>query len=337
MALKGRRATYEERLHAVRLIEGGKSPDLVAEFMGVGRSTIFEWWQNYREGGPDALRTKKTRGPAAKLNDEQMRRLYTLIVGNNPLQLSFGFALWTRKMVAELIWRQFKVRLSEISVGRLLAKLGMSPQRPLYRAYQQDPEKVRAWKEETYPAIRAEAKRVGAAVFFADEASVRTDYHAGTTWAPIGRTPVVTGTGERKAIKMVSAVSPRGELRFRLCEGSMNAFNFIGFCKQLLNDIQTPIFLIVDGSSVHTAKAVKEFVARTEGRLSLYFLPPYSPELNPDEWVWKNVKHDRIGRSAVHSKDDLKSLALGALRRLQKLPGVVRGFFADPELAYIAG
>ena len=211
----------------------------------------------------------------------------------------------------------------------------MTPQRPLYRAWQQNPEKVREWKEKTYPQIREEAARRGALIFFADEAGIRTDFHSGTTWAPAGQTPVVTATGERKSITMVSAVSPRGELRFRLHEGSFRAADFIGFCKQLMHDVEGEIFLIVDRGPVHTAGETKEFVEKTGGKLRLFFLPSYSPELNPDEWVWKNVKHDGIGRSAVRSKGEMKAVALSVLRSLQKMPAKVRGFFADPKLAYI--
>ena len=224
-----------------------------------------------------------------------MLELRALITGADPRQLSFGLALWTRDMVRELIRRRFRVSVSAVTVGRILKKLGMSPQRPLYRAYQQNPEKVREWKEKTYPAIREEAVRRGALVFFADEAAVRTDFHAGTTWAPVGQTPVVRATGERKSIMMVSAISPRGELRFRIHEGSFRAEHFIEFCKQLMKDAGNDIFLIVDGSPVHTARKTKEFVQSTGGKLNLFFLPGYSPQLNPDEWVWKNVKHDTIG------------------------------------------
>ena len=271
----------------------------------------------------------------ASLPDRQMLELRAIIIGADPRQLSFGMALWTREMIGELIRRRFGVALSKVTVGRILKKLGMSPQRPLYRAYQQDPEKVREWKEKTYPQIRKEAAERGAVIFFADEASVRTDFHSGTTWAPVGRTPVVTATGERKSIMMVSAISLRGELRFHIHEGSFRAADFIYFCKQLMKDADSDIFLVVDGSSVHTAKEVKEFVTSTQGKLQLFFLPPYSPELNPDEWVWKNVKHDKIGRSGIWSKDDPKAVAVGALRHLQKAPGTVRGFFSDPKLAYV--
>jgi transposase len=264
-----------------------------------------------------------------------MMILYSLIAGKDPRQYSFGFALWTRKLVADLIEQRFGVRLSLPTIGRILKKLGMSAQRPLYRAYQQDPEKVRIWKQETYPAIRAEAAEVGATIFFADEAGIRTDHHATTTWAPVGRTPVVAATGERKSVNMISAVSPRGHLHFDLFEGSMTAARFIEFCKKLAHDCPTPVFLVVDGSSAHTANIVQDYVASTEGRFRLFFLPPYSPELNPDEWVWKNVKHDQIKRAVPMNKGHLWTLAQQALLRLQKIPEIVKGFFGDPHLAYI--
>lgn len=243
--------------------------------------------------------------------------------------------MWTRQLVRDLIARHFRARLSLPTVGRILKKLGLSPQRPRYRAYQQNPEKVRAWKQETFPAIKAEAAAAGAEVFFADEAGIRTDHHAGTTWGRIGHTPVVVATGERKSINMISAVNAKGLLRFHVFEGTLNAARFIDFCNRLLDDASGPVFLIVDGHPAHRAKETKDYVESTNGRLKLFLLPGYSPELNPDEWVWKNVKHDRIKRAVPMSQADMKRLAIGALRRLQKLPQIVRGFFADPQLAYI--
>ena len=172
VAKKGRRATQEERIRAVQLMESGKSPELIAEMLEVSRASLFAWQKMYREGGLAALSTKFASGRPTILSDDQMLKLYSWIAGNNPRQLSFGVALWTRKIIRELIQRRFGVDLSLVTVGRILKKLGMSPQRPLYRAYQQDPEKVRAWKEETYPAIRARAAQEGATIFFADEAGV---------------------------------------------------------------------------------------------------------------------------------------------------------------------
>jgi|SRR6266568_1192807 transposase len=336
MAIKGRRSTPEERVRSVLLLKEGNNADMVAKMFGVSRAMLFRWQQKYDAGGPAALETKKTPGPASRLNATQMAKLYALIVNCDPRQLQFDFGLWTRKIIRDLIRREFRVKLSEVQVGRLLKKMGLSPQRPLYRAYQQNPELVEEWKKVIYPKIRRLAAEEDASIFFADEASVRTDHHAGTTWAPAGQTPVVTKTGERKAIKMASAISPKGELRFKVHEGRMNGARFIEFLEALLASVPGKIFLIVDGSSVHKAKKVREFVENeADGRLQIFFLPSYSPELNPDEWVWNNVKNDSIGRAVVMSKDDLKARAVSALRRLQKLPDIVRGFFRDPKLSYI--
>jgi hypothetical protein len=186
-------------------------------------------------------------------------------------------------MVRELIRREFGVGLSAVSVGRLLRKLGLSPQRPLWRAWQADPERVKAWQEEEFPAIRARAKKNGATIYFADEAGIRSDFHAGTTWAPVGVTPVVKTTGARHSLNMISAVTATGALRFSVFTGTCNAQVFITFCKKLLADTDGPVYLVVDGHPCHKAKATKQFVASTDGRLTLFLLPGYSPQLNPDE------------------------------------------------------
>jgi transposase len=336
MAIKGRRSTPEERLRVVQLLKEGNDAELLAEMFGVSRAIIFRWQQKYDEGGPAALETKKTPGPASRLSPTQMSKLYAMITGSDPRQLEFEFGLWTRKIVRDLIRREFGVKFSEVQVGRLLKKMGLSAQRPLYRAYQRDPERVEEWKKAIYPKIRKLAAEEGASIFFEDEAGLRTDHHAGTTWGPVGQTPVVIKTGERKSISMVSAISPRGELRFRVQEGTMNADRFIDFLKALLDSVEGKIFLIVDGHPVHKARKVKKFVdEESDGRLKMFFLPAYSPDLNPDEWVWNNVKNDRVARKVIMGKEDLKAKAIGALRRLQKLPDVVRGFFRDPHLSYI--
>lgn len=322
-------------MRAIEQVAAGAHPEQVAVMLGFHKNTVYGWLAKAREGGKDALKAKAVPGRPPRLSATQISRLYGFVAGVDPRQLSFDFALWTREMVREVIAREFGVKLSVVSVGRLLRTMGMSPQRPLHRAYQQDPDAVQAWKTERFPAIRAEARKAGATVYFADEAGIRSDYHAGTTWAPVGRTPVVANTGARYSINMLSAVSAQGALRFMLHDGTVNAAVFIEFCKRLLNDAPGPVFLVVDGHPSHRAKAVTTFVTSTDGRLRLFFLPGYSPQLNPDEWVWKNVKHDRIGKTGVTSKDDLKTKATGALRRLQKLPALVRGFFRDPNLTYI--
>jgi transposase len=335
VAIKGRRATFEERVSACEALENGISVDHVTKVLKVSRSSVFEWQKLYRAHGAEVLRTKKTRGPKSRLDDGQMSQLYRLIADCDPRQLSFGLALWTRGMIQELILQRFGIRLSLMSVSNVLEKLGMSPQRPLYRAYEQDPEKVTEWKEKTFPQIQARAKKEGAAIFFADEASVRTNYHAGTTWAPVGKTPVVAGSGRKRSISMVSAVSPRGELHFRVHETGIKQAEFLEFCKTLIADVGRPVFLIMDNSQVHRAIVLKEYAAQSNGMLTLFFLPPYSPELNPDEWVWKNVKHDHLGRASAKSEGQLAEFATAALARLKALPEKVRAFFGDSALRYI--
>ncbi len=328
-------ATLEAiRMRAVKQVESGTRVEDIAASLGLSRSAVFSWVAAYREGGIEALRAKPVPGRPPKLSGAQLRTLYTLIVGADPRQYQFEFALWTRELVRELIYRQFKVRLSGVSVGRLLRTLGLSPQRPVFRATQQDPERVKQWREQDYPAIRDEAAQAGATIYFADEAGIRSDYHSGTTWAPVGQTPVVTSTGARHSINMISAITPKGKLRFSTFTGTMDAEVFIAFCRRLIHDDTGPVFLIVDGHPVHRSKAVNAFIDSTQGRLRLFFLPPYSPELNPDEWVWKNVKHDRIGKAGIRSAEDLRRKADNALRRLQRLPGLVCAFFLDPHIRY---
>jgi transposase len=323
------------RLRAVDAVESGVPPEDVAASLGMGRGTVYGWLAKYREGGRDALKARPVPGRPPKLSGEQMRRLYTLIAGADPRQLEFGFALWTRDMVRTLIRREFRISLSAVSVGRLLRTLGLSPQRPLWRAWQADPDAVARWKEQEFPAIRKQAKTEGATIYFGDEAGIRSDYHAGTTWAPVGQTPVVKATGARHSLNMISAVTAKGLLRFSTYTGSLTGARFIEFCRKLIADTDGPVYLVVDGHPTHRSKAVKEFVASTDGQLRLFVLPAYSPQLNPDEWVWKNVKHDRVGRTSATGPDDFKAKVISALRRLQKMPHIIRAFFADPDLRYI--
>lgn len=255
------------------------------------------------------MRVQRPAGPAPKLTERQAAQLRGIIIGPDPRQLQFEFALWTREMVRELIRRKFGVAFTPQGVGKLLHRLGLSPQRPLVRAYEQDPERVRRWKEEEYPAVHAEAITAGASVFFGDEAGVGTADHTGTTWAPVGRTPGVRGTGARLSVNMISAVSAPGKMHFSFIEGTTNAVTFIDYLTKLRHAVAGKIFLVVDGHSAHTAAATRQYVASTDGRLKLFYLPPYSPELNPDEWVWKNVKHDRVGRTVARTRQELTDAA----------------------------
>lgn len=330
------RMLTELRKRAVRSVQEGQSPEVVAQALGVSRATIYNWLALYRHGGWGALEAKKRGGRRPKLDGAALKWLYDTVTMKNPLQLQFKFALWTSPMIRQLIKRELKIELSKASVCRLLGQLGLSPQRPLWRAHQQDPERVQQWLEVEYPAIRAQAKEENARIFFADEAGVRSDHHAGTTWGKKGETPVVKSTGARFGLNIISAVSPQGEFRFMTLKGRMNAGVFIEFLKRLLHNADRPIFLIVDGHPSHKAKKVQRFVESLQGQLRLFFLPPYSPELNPDECVWNDLKNNHLGRQFITGPDMLKACVLACLRSFQKTPARIRAYFTNATMKYAA-
>jgi transposase len=324
------------RTRAVEQVQAGESPEVVIKALGFSRSCIYTWLALYRSGGWGALKARALRGRPMKIQPAQMKWLYETVTGKSPLQFRFEFALWTREMIRMLLREEFSLKLSLTSVGRLLRQLGLSCQRPLFRATEQDPERVRRWRDEEFPAIRRAAKEAGASIFFGDEAGVRSDYHAGTTWGVKGKTPVVARTGQRKSVNMLSAVSARGELRFMLVQGRVNGAVFAEFLRRLMHNAAQPVFLVLDGHSIHHSRTVRDFVASQKGRLRLFFLPPYSPELNPDEQVWNYVKHHGVGKATVRVATDLRRFVLARLRSLQRLPWTVRMFFLTPHTQYAA-
>lgn len=328
-------ALEQVRRSAVQRVEAGESPEFVGAGLGLNRRTIYRWLAAYHTGGVNALKAKPIPGAPTKLTAAQNARLARIVRTKTPQQLKFEYALWTLTIIREVIRRQFGVRLSEVSVGRLMGRLGFTPQRPLYRAWQQDPILVERWRTEAYPAIVAKAKREGAAIFFADESGVRSDAHAGTTWGLKGTTPVVKTTGARFGFTMISAVNANGQCRFMIIERRVTAVVFCEFLRRLLQGMTRKIVLIVDGHPTHKAKRVQRFVAAQAGRLELYVLPPYSPDLNPDELAWAHVK-GKLGRGAAQTKTELKARAHGILRSLQQRPQLVRSFFHAPSCAYAA-
>jgi transposase len=328
-----RKAKEQLRVAAVKRVEAGESPELVAAGLGINRRTIYRWIEAFHYGGESALKAKPIPGAPPKLDAKQMARLARIVYTKNPLQLNFEFALWTLAMIRVLIRREFAVSLSEVSVGRLMRRLGFSAQRPLYRAWQQDPALVERWRAEDYPKIAARAKREGALIYFADESGIRSDHHAGTTWAPVGQTPVVKATGARYGLNMLSAVNALGHFRFMTVEGRVNASVFRDFLKRLITGMERKIFLIVDGHPAHKARLVSRFVADNADAIELFFLPPYAPELNPDELAWAHIK-TRIAKATTQTKDELKAMVERVMHRLQKMPEIVAGFFHAPTCAY---
>ena len=323
------------RIVAVRRVMSGESPEAVAQGMGLNRRSIYRWLEAHYYGGEDALKAKPIPGAPPKINARQMNALARIVREKSPLQLKFSYALWTLAMIRALIRQKFSAKLSEVSVGRLMRRLGFSPQRPLYRAWQQNPALVENWRDEEYPKIAARAKREGAVVFFADESAIRSDYHAGTTWSPTGKTPVVEATGARFSVNMLSAVNAQGGSRFMTVQGRVNAGVFRDFLKRLITGMDRKVFLIVDGHPAHKAKMVKSFVDENSDAIELFFLPPYAPELNPDELAWAHLK-TKIAKATAKTKEELKLTVDSALHRLQKLPEIVASFFHTPSCKYAA-
>jgi transposase len=340
MKMDGRKLDHKTReairIRAVKQVEAGESPEVVIKALGFHRSCIYQWLAKYREGGIEALKTRDITGRPLKLDGSQLKKIFDIVTSKNPLQLKFEFALWTRAMVRQLIRDRFGVRLSEVSVGRLLKKMGLSPQRPLRRAYQQDRDLVDKWLKDTFPKIKQAARKEGATIYFGDEANVRSDYHSGTTWAVRGKTPVVETTGARFSLNLISAVSSKGLMRFTTFTGRLNSDKFIEFLKRLIHNADKPVYLIVDGHPVHRSGKVRNFVLSTEGRLKLFYLPPYSPELNPDEMVWNHLKNHKMGKLAIKGPDQMKCKVISFLRSLQRTPSKIIGFFKEPHLKYAA-
>ena len=235
----GRNLTHVEltelRIRGVTAVQNGESPEMVAKALCISRTTIYDWLALYRGGGWDALNAGKRGGRKPKLNGKMLKWIYATVTMGSPLQFKFTFALWTRQMIASLIEKKFGIKLSKTSVGRMLDQLGLTAQRPLWRAYQQNPEAVEKWLKEEFPAIKRAASSCKGEIYFGDEAGIRSDYHSGTTWAPKGNTPVVRTTGARFGFNMISAVSPKGMLRFMVVDGTVGADQFIEFIKRLVH------------------------------------------------------------------------------------------------------
>src|SRR5450756_461939 len=255
------------RERAVRKVQEGEGPEVVARVLGLNRSTVYGWLAQYRRGGWGALKAKPLFGRPPKLDGRSLRWIFDTVTQKKPRQMKFAFALWTREMVAKLINDKFKIALSLVLVGRLLAQLGITCQKPLHRALERDEALVQKWLKTEYPKIRKMAQNEGADIYFGDAAHIRSDHHAGRTWGRRGETPVVQATGARYGMSLISAITSRGHMRFMIKEkGGVNADVFIEFLKRLITGAKRAIFLIVDRGPAHVAKKTRAFVESMNSR-----------------------------------------------------------------------
>jgi transposase len=335
--LDGRTLSHEMsehiRLMAVRRVRDGARPSEVIRSYGLCRTTIYKWLRASRRG-EKALASRKAPGPTPKLNARQKQQVFRWINGKDPRQYGFDFGLWTRKIVQLLVRERFGIDVSVTAVGRMLAELGITPQKPLRRAYERDPVAIARWIEKDYPRLRARAHRRGAKIFFLDEAGIRSDSVLGRTWAPKGRTPEVRTSGRRQAINAISAVNARGEFWFEIYAERLNKELFLQFLKAFLRGRRTPVILVVDGHPAHRAKLISTYVQSLRGRLEIHFLPGYAPELNPDEFVWNHLKHEGVSKKPLRQGESLRARVQQDLERIRRTPALVRSFFRAPSVAY---
>ena len=261
--------------------------------------------------------------------------MFRWINGKDPRQYGLDFGLWTRSVVADLIERKFGIRLGLTAVGELLAKLGLTPQKPLQRAYQRDPEAIERWRRETYPAIARQARAAGGEVYFWDESGFRADTVHGRTWGVKGQTPIVARPGQRQSISAASAVNAKGGFWYCTYQGGLTAELFVTLLRKMMRRRAKPIHLVVDGLPAHKTKLVRDYVRSTAGRLTLHFLPGYAPELNPDELLWSHVKRTGVARTPLRKGERLQDKIEAQLAHIKETPRLVRSFFRAPDVAYI--
>jgi transposase len=331
--------TLEEmRVLAVQRMNEGEHPEAVAASFGMNRTWAYKCRAAARGRGRGlkALRSTKGTGRPRKLTAAQERQVFRWVNGKRPDQYGFDFGLWTRQIVQTLLLSRFEVRLSLASIGALLARLGLSAQKPLQRAYQRDPEAVARWKSETFPAIAGEASASGAEILFWDESGFRADTVHGKTWGLRGQTPVVERPGQRQSISAASAVSAKGAFWFATYQGALTGELFVGLLQQLMRGRKKPVRLVVDGLPAHKKAVVKEYVASTAGKLTLHFLPGYAPDLNPDELVWSHAKRTGVARSPLRAGEKLQCRVDDQLHAMANDSALIRSFFRHPSVSYIS-
>ena len=332
-------AQEEKRRLAIRLRQEGRTFAEIGESVGVHWATVLGWWQRFEEGGIEALAARRRgRRPGAqrRLTPVRERDIQRLIADKTPDQLRMPFALWTRAAIGELIHRRYGVHLPVRTIGHYLKRWGFTPQKPLKRAYEQRPEAIQRWLTHEYPAITARARREGGEIHWGDETCLSTSDQRGRGFAPRGRTPVLTVVSRRKSVSFLSTITNQGKVRFMVLPGPLSASILIGFMRRLVRDAGRKVFLIVDNLNVHKAIKVRKWVDAHSDEIAVFYLPPYAPELNPDEYLNGDLKLGVAARAPARTKPELTKAAKSHLRTLQRRPDRVRKFFEHPKINYAA-
>lgn len=325
------------RIKAVKAVLSGMKHVEAAKLFGVTRQTVDGWVKSYREGGFAALKARKQGRPrGGSLLPWQAAQIAKAVVHRHPDQLKLPFYLWTREAVADLIERRFGIRLSVWTVGRYLKRWGFTPQKPVRKAFEQNPEEVRHWLEEKYPAIRKQARLEGAQIHWGDQTGLRSDANVGRTYGRRGHTPVIPGTGKRFRCNMISAITNQGHMNFMVFKVEFDSDIFITFLRRLIRQVKRKIFLIVDRHPVHQSGKVESWLEKHKDSIRMFLLPGYSPELNPDEYLNQDVKSNAVGRRRARNQKELMENVRSYARSRQCTPSVVQNYFNVPHVRYAA-
>lgn len=325
------------RIQAIKMVKNGRTHLEVSNFLGIKRQVVSKWWALYKVAGISGLKMKSRANVTdkSKVNIDQARAVRKIILEKTPDQLNFGFMLWTREAVRLTLKKIYQIDIGLSAVGRLLKKMGLSPQKPMKKAYEQSSSKVRAWLKEEYPKIHSRAKRKGAEIHWGDEMGIRSDDQIGRTYGKIGKTPVVKVSGKRFRTNMISTITNRGKLRFMVFNQRFTTAVFIDFLKRLVKGSKQMIFLILDGHPVHKSKAVKKWFEENKNLIEIYLLPAYSPELNPDEYLNQDIKQYSRKRRP-ENQDELVENLRSYLKSNQKKPDKIKNFFKADKVKYAA-
>lgn len=332
-------AQQQLRNQAIRLKKAGRTYKEIAEITGVHGTTACKWYKVYLRGGKTAVTIKKRgrpKGSCRTLTPEQERELQKTIRDKCPDQLKLAFALWTRVAVQQFIKQLWSINMPIRTVGEYLKRWGFTPQKPLRKAYKQNPKAVKTWMDEEYPGIAKRVKKENAEIHWGDETGLCNDSYHGRSYAPRGETPVIKLHPRCKRVNLISSVTNQGKVRFMVYKNKMNSQTMIKFMERLIKGADKKIFLIVDNLKVHHSYMVRDWLKEHESEIEIFFLPSYSPELNPDEYLNCDLKDGVHSGVPARTKRELKQKAISHLRKLQKLPGRVMKYFKHPKIAYAA-